>query len=276
MARNLPLSICLLALVAQAGGCSRSANDYINSRPRRLPDAELDAAGPEAGAGRIGPEVVDVRRVAIASVEEARGLAHDGRHLFTTDRGDDTLVRLDPESGAELGRVALPARGAIGLTALAEDTLLVAYPDTLFRVEGERFTRVDGLFSEVAGVVATADAVITVQGSSIYVRERDTIAARLQLEYRGEPGPLVRLGADYLIYDQSPRLDGVTFAARFTVADALSLTSAAERGAVDLPVDVARVTGVAALGDVLWLLGSGQGTDAGQVLMLTLSLEPGR
>lgn len=273
--RALRLWAPLGLLLSLQTACVMSADDYLKERPRHLPDAEVDAEVPDA-ALPVGPVVTDLRRIPVASVVEPRGLAHDGQHLFTIDRADDTLVRLDPASGAELDRMLLPLSGAIDLAALGTDTLLVAYVDTVFRWEIDAFTHVDGSFSELAGLTATADAVVTVQGSGLYVRERDSLASQLQLDYRGPSGPLVRLGADYLVYERSPRLDGVVFAARFTLADALSPTTAEVRGSVDLPVDVAHMTGAALLGDTLWLVGSGQGADVGQVVVVTLSPEPGR
>ena len=264
--------------VAAVGGCAQSADAWLASRTIPPLDAAVPDAAPELPVP-VGPTVVDVRRVEVPSVEAPRGLAHDGTHRWITDRADDTLVPRDARTGAEVGRAALPARGAVALAATS-DAVLVGYPEALYRFRGVvddgRFERIDGSFDGLGGVAATDEAVITIQDGGLYVRDRGTLAARFQVNYTGEGRQLVQFGADYLIYVRSRSLDGATYSGLFTVADATRPTQAEVRGGIELPVDASRITGMAVMGGALWALGAGHGEDAGRVVIVELAPEPQR
>ena len=263
-----------LALLWLAG-CAQPAEDYLaeaNGAP-----FEADA-GPGADASPaatpVGPTVLGARSIPLTDVAEPRGLAVHGDHLWTTDRADDRLVEFDLD-GRQVSATPLPARGARAL-AWHDDALFVGYADRLYRLDGDAAVLVAEGLRDLQGLTTGERGLVSAEGDHLNVRAAPRFATVLEIDLDGAPGPLTRFGADYLLYDRSPRTDGVTFSARFTVADASSPSRATPRGTVDLPADLGRVTSVAAEGGTLYLVGAGYGGDLGRVVALDLAPEPGR
>ncbi len=265
----------LAALLALAtAGCPQTADEYlagIGGDPEA--DAAVDA-GPDAAAP-VGPRFLQARRIPIDGVAEPRGLAVADGRVFTTDRADDRLVALDPRTGAVVSATPLPARGARALAWL-EGALYVGYADRLFRVrDGEATLLADDL-DDLVGLGVSDDGLVTAEARRLFVRVGARMAPLFEVTLDRDAGPLARFGSDYLMYAESPRLDGATFSVRLDVLDALSPSRAERRGTVELPVDVGRVTGLAADGGFLYLVGAGYGGDVGQLVEIALAPEPGR
>jgi hypothetical protein len=262
--------LALLALWTTTG-CPQTADEYL-AKVDEVADAAVDAA-PDA-AVPVGPRVGAVTRVPLGDVVEPRGLAVSGDHVWTTDRLDDRLVELEATSGAVLASTPLPARGARAL-AWFDGAVYVGYADRLYRMDTPPVLVTDAI-DGLVGLTAADAGLVTAEGSQLYVRSGARMAPVLELSLGRSGAPLARYRSDYLMYDESPRLDGVTFAVRLDVVDALSPSRAEVRGGVDVPADLGIVTGVAVDGDRLYLVGAGYGEDARRLVSIALTPEAGR
>lgn len=261
----------LLALCT--AGCPQPADHYLDGVGAG--DAGLTADSAADVAQAVGPRVLGVRRVPLADVAEPRGLAVAGERIYTTDRLDDRLVALDRATGALVSATPLPDRGARAL-AWHEGALHIGYADRLYRRDGDDDALVVDALRNLTGLGATADGLVTGEGDKLYVRTGDRLAPVLEVGLPRPASQLARYGADYLMYLHSPRLDGETFAVRLEVLDALSPSRATLRGTIEVPADFGIVTGLAAEGDRLYLVGAGYGEDVGHLVEVTLAREPGR
>jgi hypothetical protein len=266
--RWLSLLLCALPL-----GCAQPADSWLegidpaDASALATPDAGPDAAPP------VGPQaqLEETRPLDVPS--EPRGLAWDGDYLWTTDRADDRLLRLDLD-GTINSSWPLPERGARALTWHA-GALYVGYAASIYRFENNIYEPLAET-RELTGIATGVDGLISAQSDGLFVRHDENLAPRLELSYAASPGPLVRFGDDYLIYSHSPRLDGDRFTPQLIVADATGANRAEIRGAIELPLDTGRVTGMTLDGDRLWLIGAGYGSESYQLTAWTLTPEIGR
>jgi hypothetical protein len=265
--RWLPL-ICLLPL-----GCAQPADAWLEGiEVRADADVTTTDAGPDA-AIPVGPQAQLEETRALEVPTEPRGLAWDGESLWTTDRADDRLLRLDPD-GAVAASWPLPERGARALTWHA-GALYLGFASSIYRFEDDAYAPLAET-RELAGIATSTDGLISAQSDGLFLRHDENLAPRLELSYAASAGPLVRFGDDYLIYSHSPRLDGDRFTPQLVVADATGANTAEIRGAIELPFDTGRVTGMALDGDRLWLIGAGYGSASYQLTAWTLTPEIGR
>ncbi len=198
------------------------------------------------------------------------GLAYDGTSLWVGDRTTQQLYKLDPINGNVRATYPLPANGLVAMT-FAQGSLILAFQDkSVYRVapdtgSGNAYTQ----SLTIKGLAYDGTHMITWEDSSLKRREPATFSPIYVTSISTGNNGLAYSEGNFFVAD-TPTTNGSRFSVSVKVLDATRLSNAELKRQINLPLDASIITGLAAHGNILWVLGDGYGSDADKISRVEL------